>query len=52
MRLSQTQMKKEIKEQVGEAAVGLKKLCTQASAAVGTLDARIEKLEAKGGGGG
>ena len=51
-KLSQTQMKEEVKEQVGEIAVGLKKLYTQASAAVGKLDARVEKFEAKGGGGG
>ena len=51
-KLSQTQMKEEVKEQVGEVAVGLKELYTQASAAVGKLDARVEKLEAKGGGGG
>ena len=50
-KLSQTQMKEEVKEQVGEVAVGLKELYTQASAAVGKLDARVEKFEAKGGGG-
>ena len=42
-------MKKEVKEQVGEVAVGLKELYTQASTAVGKLDARVEKLESKGG---
>ena len=45
---SQAQMKEEVKEQVGEVAVGLKELYTQASAAVGKLDVRVEKLEAKG----
>ena len=38
-KLSQTQMKEEAKEQVGEVAVGLKEMHTQASAAVGKLDA-------------
>ena len=50
--LSQTQMKEEVKEQVGEVTVGLKELYTTASAAVGKLDARVEKLESRGGGGG
>ena len=50
-KVSQTQMKEEVKEQVGEVAVGLKELYTQASAAVGKLDVRVEKLEAKGGNG-
>ena len=50
--LSQTQMKAEVKEQVGEVTVGLKKLYTMASAAVGKLDARVEKLESKRGSGG
>ena len=49
-KLSQTQMKEEIKKQVGEVAVGLKKLYTQVSAVVWKLDARVEKLESKGGG--
>ena len=48
---SQTQMKEEVREQVGEVAVGLKELYTQANAVVGKLDGRVEKLEAKGGGG-
>ena len=50
-KLSQTQMKEEVKEQVGEVTVGLEELYTTASAAVGKLDARVEKLESKCGGG-
>ena len=50
-KLSLAQMKDEVKEQVGEVAVGLKELYTQASAAVGKLDARVERLESKGGSG-
>ena len=48
--LSQTQMKEEVNEQVGEVTLGLKELYTTASAVVGQLGARVEKLELKGGG--
>ena len=50
--LSQTQMKAEVKEQVGEVTAGLKEPYTTANVAVGKLDSRIEKLESKSGGGG
>ena len=51
-KLSQTQMKEEVKGQVGDVTVGLKELYTTANTVVGKLDARIEKFESRGGGGG
>ena len=44
---SQTQIKEEVREHVGEVAVGLRELYAQASSAVAKLDTRVEKLEAK-----
>ena len=48
---SQEQIKDEARVQVDSVAGGLRELYAQAISAVVKLDTRVEKLEAKGGGG-
>ena len=48
----QEKIKDEARIQVDSVAVGLRELYAQASSAVTKLDTRVEKLEAKGTGGG
>ena len=49
---SQEKIENQVRIQVDSVAVGLRELYVQASSAVTRLDTRVEKLEAKGTGGG